>query len=307
MARRALLVGINNFRPGIQGLRGCINDTHEMGGLLREYFGFQEQDIKVLHDADATAQRIREGLGWLLSDYDGDDVRVFHFSSHGTQVDDQGDDEWECLDEVIVTYDHDWDHPFRDDDLREIFLSIPANVNFSFIADCCHSGSIQKALLDSEVEFEPRYLTPPSEIVDAIDARLAKRDTEAHKWASKEMLRVLRETPEEEWDAMAETYLDELLKRYRQNKYGVVEADRHILLAACEDRQTAADARIEGEWRGAFTWALGRAIQEGDRDLTYDQLIKRAGTNLRGFAQRPQLESPPDVRKLKVFAPLAQA
>ena len=120
MSRRALLVGINNFRPGIQGLRGCINDTHEMGGLLREYFGFQEQDIKVLHDADATAQRIREGLGWLLSDYDGDDVRVFHFSSHGTQVDDQGDDEWECLDEVIVTYDHDWDHPFRDDDLRVI-------------------------------------------------------------------------------------------------------------------------------------------------------------------------------------------
>jgi len=91
MSRRALLVGINNFRPGIQGLRGCINDTHEMGGLLREYFGFQEQDIKVLHDADATAQRIRGGLGWLLSDYDGDDVRVFHFSSHGTQVDDQGE------------------------------------------------------------------------------------------------------------------------------------------------------------------------------------------------------------------------
>lgn len=305
MSKRALLVGINNFRPGIQGLRGCINDTHQMGGLLREEFGFQDQDIRVLHDADATAQGVREGLGWLLSDYEGDDVRVFHFSSHGTQVDDQGDDEWECLDEVIVTYDHDWDHPFRDDDLRDIFLGVPSDVNFTFIADCCHSGSIQKALLDSGVEFEPRYLTPPSEIVDAIEARQAKRDAEASKWARGEMLRMLRETPEEEWDAKAETYVDDLLKRYRQNKYGVVVADRHILLAGCEDRQTAADASIEGEWRGAFTWALGRAIQEGHADLTYDQLIRRAGANLRDYSQRPQLECPPEMRKLKVFAPLA--
>ncbi len=104
MSKRALLVGINNFAGGVNPLRGCINDSVEMRGLLTTYFGFQDDDIKVLHDQGATTQGISDGLAWLLSDYDGSDVRVFHFSSHGTQVDDQRDDEWEVLDEVIVPY-----------------------------------------------------------------------------------------------------------------------------------------------------------------------------------------------------------
>ena len=56
----------------------------------------------------ATTAGIHAGLDWLLSDYDGDgsDVRVFHFSSHGTQAEDQNNDEWERKDEVIVTADH---------------------------------------------------------------------------------------------------------------------------------------------------------------------------------------------------------
>ena len=84
-------------------------------------------------------------------------MRVFHFSSHGTQVDDQSDEEWECLDEVIVPYDHDWDNPFRDDDLRAIFEKIPEGVAFTFVADCCHSGTIQKGLFDTGIKFLPRY------------------------------------------------------------------------------------------------------------------------------------------------------
>jgi hypothetical protein len=184
MSKRALLVGVNKFGPGIPELRGCINDTVEMGRLLQDYFGFQEADIRVRHDGDASAQNIRDGLGWLLSEYDGDgrDVRVFHFSSHGTQVDDQSDDEWECMDEVIVPYDHDWDDPFRDDELRAIFDVIPEGVNFTFIADCCHSGSIQKALVDSSLRFQPRYLTPPPEVADRILAKQEKPTYRLKNW-----------------------------------------------------------------------------------------------------------------------------
>ena len=129
-----------------------------MQGLLATYFGFQDEEVRVLHDGDATVQGIHGSLAWLLSEYDADgsDVRVFHFSSHGTQVDDQSEDEWECSDEVIVPYDHDWDNPFRDDNLKDIFAPIPEGVNFTFIADCCHSGTIQRALLNSGVEFTPR-------------------------------------------------------------------------------------------------------------------------------------------------------
>ena len=308
MSKKALLVGINNFSSvTIRRLRGCINDTIDMQGLLKTYFGFQDKDIKVLHNRDASAQGIRDGLAWLLSGYDGDgsDVRVFHFSSHGTQVDDQSEDEWECMDEVIVPYDHDWNSPFRDDDLREIFDAIPKGVHFNFIADCCHSGTIQRVLLESDIEFEPRYLTPPPEVTDRIADLRKKRDDEANEWAAEQLAEMLKDIPPDQWKEKMKEYLTLLLKRFRENKYGVVPVERHVLLAACEDRQTAADARIAGEFRGAFTWALSQAIQEANGDLTYDELITRASANLREYEQKPQLECPSAMRELKVFAPLA--
>jgi hypothetical protein len=306
MSKRALLIGINNFTRPSWRLRGCINDTKEVQELLTTYFGFQDGDIKVVHDRDATAQGIRDGLQWLLSDYDrdGSDVRVFHFSSHGTQVDDQSDEEWECMDEVIVPYDHDWDTPFRDDDLREIFETVPEDVNFTFIADCCHSGTIQKALLDSEVEFEPRFVTPPAEVSDRIFSLQAKRDAEADAWAAAQLAQMLQDVPQEKWVEKMQEYLVLLRRRFKENRYGIIPVGRHVLLAACEDRQTAADARIEREWRGAFSWALGRAIKESNGDLTYDELITRAGANVRKYEQIPQLECPTEMRELKVFAPL---
>jgi hypothetical protein len=307
MSKKALLVGINNFTRPSWRLRGCINDTIEMQGLLTAYFGFQDEQIKVLHDGDASVQGIRNGLAWLLSEYagDGSDVRIFHFSSHGTQVDDQSGDEWECKDEVIVPYDHNWNNPFRDDDLRAIFDVIPEGVNFTFIADCCHSGTIQRALFDSGVEFTPRYLTPPPEVSDRIATLQAKRDAEGDAWAAAQLAQMLQGVPQDQWVAKMQEYLALLRRRFRENKYGVIPVGRHVLLAACEDRQTAADARIEGDYRGAFTWALGRAIKDANGNLTYDQLITRTGANLKAYEQRPQLECPSELRALKVFAPLA--
>ena len=307
MSKRALLVGINQFISAISPLRGCVNDTIEMQYLLSTYFCFPDDGIKILRDADATAQGIREGLGWLLSDYEGDgtDVRIFHFSSHGTQVDDQsGDEEWECLDEVIVPADHDWEEPFRDDELGEIFDTIPDGVNFTFIADCCHSGTIQRDLLDHDIVFLPRYLTPPTEIVDRIAALREKRDVEADAWVAQELAKLLHGVPPEQWAAKIKEYIAILLQRFRENKYGSVSAERHVLLAGCEDRQTAADAYIAGDYRGAFTWAMGQAIRDASGDLTYHQLIQRIGESQRDYGQTPQLECPPAMRRQKVFAPL---
>jgi len=306
VSKKALLVGINNFtRPGWR-LQGCINDTIELQGLLKAHFGFVDEDIRVLHDAAATGQGIREGLGWLLSDYSGQDVRLFAFSSHGTQVPDQSDDEeWECKDEVIVPYDHDWDNPFRDDDLRAIFEHIPEGVNFTFIADCCHSGTIQRILLDSRVEFRPRYLPPPRDVVLAIKEKVDKRDKEADAWAAAQLAQMLQGVPPEQWVEKMQEYLTLLRRRFQENRYAIIPVGQHVLLAACEDRQTAADARIEGDYRGAFTWALAKAIKEAHGNLTYDELITRAGANLKDYDQRPQLECPSEMLNRKVLAPLS--
>ncbi len=301
MSKKALLVGINNFvRPEWQ-LNGCINDTLEMQELLGKYYGFKDEDVKLLHDKDATSQGIRAGLDWLLDASQSGDVRVFHFSSHGTQVDDQSGDEWECLDEVIVPYDHDWDKPFRDDDLRAVFEKIPDGVAFTFIADCCHSGGIQKALLESGIKFKPRYLTPPPEIQERIEAQQAKRDAECDAWAAQQLPEMLKGVPPEQWGPMIQKFMKELRDRFRQNKYAIVPFDRDVLLAACEDRQTAADAWIGSKYRGAFTWALGKAIRAAKGDLTYEALIQKAAANLKGYEQKPQLECPTELQTLKLF------
>jgi hypothetical protein len=305
MSRKALLVGINNFtRPDWQ-LSGCINDTLEMRELLKTYYGFKDEDIKLLHDQDATSKGIRAGLGWLLDGCQSGDVRVFHFSSHGTQVDDDSGDEWECLDEVIVPYDHDWDKPFRDDDLREIFVKIPEKVNFTFIADCCHSGSIQRELFDRGIKFKPRFLEPPKEIQARIDDKVAKRDAEFDAWAAQQLPEMLKGIPPEQWGQMILKFMQELRERFRQNKFAIVDFDRDVLLAACADHQTAADAHIGGGYHGAFTWGLGKVIREAKGDLTYETLIRRAAASMKAYEQKPQLECPAAMRTLKVFAPLS--
>jgi hypothetical protein len=305
MSKRALIVGINNFTRPHWRLRGCINDTIEMKGLLEAYYGFQDDDIRLLRDSAATAQGIRDGLSWLLSEYDGDgsDVRVFHFSSHGTQVDDQGHDEWECFDEVIVPYDHDWDAPFRDDDLWLSFDEIPERVNFTFIADCCHSGSIQK--LARDIEFYVRKLEPPTDVADRIGDLVAQRDTDQDAYVAAQLAQMLQGVPPEQWAAKMQEYLGLLKEQFRKEHYAAVPFEKHYLLAACEDKQTAADARIEGDFRGAFTWALSKAIKEANGDLTYDELIARTGSNLEDYDQRPQLECPTALRGQKVLAPFA--
>jgi hypothetical protein len=304
MSKRALIVGINNFTRPHWRLRGCINDTVEMQGLLKTYFGFAPEDIRVLHDADASAQGIRDGLGWLLSNYDcdGSDVRVFHFSSHGTQADDQNQDEWECFDEVIVPYDHDWEHPFRDDDLWDMFKDIPERVNFTFVADCCHSGTIQKA--KPEIEFYPRFLYPTVDVELSIRELKEARDEELKAYQAAQIAQMLQGVPPDKWADKMKEFLALTEEQFKRKHVTIVPFERHVLLAGCEDWQSAADARIEGKWRGAFTWGLSKAIKESAGDLTYEELIARAGAHLKNYDQRPQLECPTDLRTRKVFAPL---
>lgn len=89
MAKRALCVGINNFKNYPESaLYGCINDAHDMKTLLMEYMGFQDQDIIELADAKATKANIMKNLqemveGAKTGKYDS---LVFSMSSHGTRI-----------------------------------------------------------------------------------------------------------------------------------------------------------------------------------------------------------------------------
>jgi len=311
MSKRALLVGINQFTRPEWLLRGCVNDVQSMAQLLKEQYSYQSDEIYTIFDRDATAQNIRDGLAWLLSDYanDGSDVRYFHFSSHGTQVaaNAEKDGEDDRLDEVIVPYDHDWDHPFTDDKLRESFAQIPERVNFTFIADCCHSGSINKDLFPVEMDVRPRRIDPPEEMQARIRALNDASFTAEAQWVEAAYSRALAGLSFSE-RRVKERGLKEQLKAlfFAEKKKKLVGSERHVLLAACEDAQTAADAFIEGSYRGAFTWSLGKAIAEANGQISYGDLHSLCMKALKagGYSQNPQLVCDEGRQTLRFLAPL---
>jgi hypothetical protein len=78
-----------------------------------------------------------------------------------------------------------------------------------------------------------------------------------------------------------------------------------VLIAACRDDQTSADAFIGGKFRGAHTWYLCRSLREADWIPTYRTLATTTGAALSraGFGQAPQLEGPSRLLSSGVFAP----
>jgi hypothetical protein len=96
----ALLVGVNNYPGALSELSGCLNDVRLQYELLVNRYGFDPQNIAIVSDATLdlpareqiappTRQAIVDAFRTHLIDraQPGDTV-VFHYSGHGTYVQD---------------------------------------------------------------------------------------------------------------------------------------------------------------------------------------------------------------------------
>lgn len=155
----ALLVGINQYPQYQQAsqLRGCLNDVELQRQLLIHRFGFNNQDIKILTDGQATRDRLLQAFEeHLINQAKPGDVVVFHYSGHGSQVYDPDCDfqnnKGECLNSTFVTFD---DNPNAQPDVvnqimgHTLFLLMSAlkqkTENVTAILDSCHSGGGTRA------------------------------------------------------------------------------------------------------------------------------------------------------------------
>lgn len=300
---KALLVGINAYPPANRPLRGCVNDAYQIRDVLRQHYAFDDSNVKLLLDKDASRAEILRQLEWLVADAQPHDVLVFHFSGHGSYVDDDSGDEWECIDEILVPQDHDWDDPLRDDDLKRVFDKVPLGTNLTFICDTCHSGTINKAPSPAE---QARTLFVPLEIQKRVAAKIAKRNAEYKAFVSDEYRRWIRDLSPAELEARVDELLARSLKHFKENRFQFVETtENNVLLAACQDKQTSADAFIDGDWHGAFTYYLTQAILESGSRLSYGELITRASAGLLNYQQVPQLECPDDLKERLIFRPFS--
>ncbi|MGE3798442.1 MAG: caspase family protein, partial [Thermomicrobiales bacterium] len=139
MVKRAVCIGINDYPDEDNDLNGCVNDARAWASLLTEHFDFDAENVRVIEDSEATKANMVAALERLLRGAEEGDVLVFTNSSHGSYVADTTGDE-PVYDEIICPYDIK-DSVLRDDELREIFSTLPEGVSLTAILDNCFSGT----------------------------------------------------------------------------------------------------------------------------------------------------------------------
>lgn len=267
------MVGINAYPDA--PLNGCLNDVRLMYKILKDIYGFRE--FRVLDDREATKKKILRGLQWLCMGAKKDDWLVVDYSGHGTQVPcntKTAGFEIDNLDECMVPYDMDWDDPLRDDDLNQFILNLPQGVRILFIMDCCFSGTILRNPMPPKVK--NRYLPPPLSKVLTGEVDL-----------------------DEELSIHAPTHLPRGQKGVYRAPFLVpssLQGDA-ILISGCSDKQTSADAYINGTYHGALTFFLAQTLKEANWKMSYSDLVTKINAKLdkEEYEQDPQLECREDL------------
>lgn len=146
----ALLVGIDKYRYSKKAhfpdLKGCVNDVTVMKELLVHKYGFEPRNVKLLTDFQATHAAIIQAIKeHLLAQVRADDIVVFEYSGHGSQV--ANPTKINGYDETIVPTDsRDPDGKVFDitgDEMNALLRSIGAiTKNITIIMDSCHSGGL---------------------------------------------------------------------------------------------------------------------------------------------------------------------
>jgi hypothetical protein len=140
-ARRALCVGIDKYGPPYD-LAGCVNDAKNWAKTLAGL----KFEVTSIHDQAASRTAILDAFGRLVATAQPGDVIVFQFAGHGTQVDDLDNEEGDALDEAFCPADFAQGQLLIDDDIRALVAGMKAGVNLTCFIDCCHSGTITRAL-----------------------------------------------------------------------------------------------------------------------------------------------------------------
>lgn len=152
MAKKAFLVGINNYSVPKYQLSGCINDVESLRSLLVGSFAFPIESVTSIVDSVATKAGIIAGLTTLLTGAASGDTLVFGYSGHGCQRPSaQPGTQPNDMSDALVPYEATYSALLSDEELFTIIAPrIPTGVSFTALYDCCHSGTMIR-----DVGFDP--------------------------------------------------------------------------------------------------------------------------------------------------------
>jgi Caspase domain len=253
----ALLVGINNYKypDRVSPLAGSINDVEDIKAVLIGKFEFPPENILVLKDSQATHTGIISAIQrHLIANVQKNDIVVFHFSGHGSQMKDVTGKKISGLDETIVPWDS------RDPsgqvfdisgaELHGLLLQLAAKTkNITFILDSCHSGTLVRGARVRGIPADDRK--PPDQVPSY-------------------MVTTTRNLGDQ----------------------GDNPPLKYAFIAAATSRETAFEHFADGNEHGALSYFLARQLRNSGAAVTYRDIMDNVAGNVTANypAQRPQLE-----------------
>ena len=267
----ALLIGIGDYNgdgdyydqyPNGNDLDGIDKDIALMRKVVKR-LGFQK--VKVLMDKEATLKGLRAELNALAQVKKRDRVLIY-FSGHGYWVPDDGGDEPDDKDEVLVTQDArendngDLVNVLRDDEFGALLSKIPSQ-NIYVLIDACHSGTTTKGW---------------NSTTDIVHTKIWKRISSNR---SKGTRSFGDNTTSSKGD-----FLDTKGIIIESTSGTEVQA-KHVLLSAAQDDEEA----VASETGSYFTRGIVSAIEEMHRKnetVTMDKLKQKTTTYIQTYLKK---------------------
>lgn len=173
---RALIIAVSDY-PVESGWEKthAVNDCDLVIPML-EANGYQQADIQVLKNEEATKQAIVNTIRELTAAVQPGDYIYLQFSGHGQQMADDNGDELDQLDEAFIPYDahfrftpgkYEGENHLRDDELELLMDGIRRRTgekgNLTIVLDACHSGTGTRNNEEDEYVRGTSYIFAPDD------------------------------------------------------------------------------------------------------------------------------------------------
>ncbi len=264
----AFIVGIDGY-PGRNRLNGCVRDAMSFKKYLDDSYLKNKKfnlQVKILCAEDdeknkPTRDHIIQGFDFF-DKATGNDVCLFYFAGHGATFeeappgfrDSSGSvQSFVCIDSLDPE-----GKDLMDKEMSYLIWKTTINkpgVTFVAITDCCHSGTITRAVVDIGVTERSVY-GEARRVPQKVDEYLGYNVSILNKATN------LKEKAFEKKVAGSEKYID-------------VKTGKHIHFSAATDSQTAKELVIDNETRGAFTHSLIKTLYSCGGQISYNELINQ--------------------------------
>lgn len=228
-------IGINNYGKGVTELRGAENDARDVSNAIAKLTA--RQNLIVLTDKSATRRNIKASWKSTLGRAEPKDTIILHFAGHGSQEPEPAgrSGERDQKNENFLLSGFHPQAPFNRERLvdDEVFQWLQRaetkGVNVIFVADSCFSGGMARSV--------------PSVVDDAVRYRTAGEFT---------------------FEVDAEFLPPPAIAKVDEDSF-----KRVTFVAATVENRKVPEVVIDGEYRGALSWAFARAL-EGAADRNAD-------------------------------------